>query len=458
MKADVYISNKVLTLYAGKKVGDLALSWVTQEQGSAQIMGYIEGAPPCPMANLTNKAAYAGATSVTLAAPTSVTLKYQKGNESSTENQEVVSDDGGLRVQLGIHLSPVGFGTKVEKMLAMTSTVGLGGQWNQADDSTQPLTASNKLDESNKYTVKMQGTLMPDTQDLFMSTLNTLTTPSNTAGNPSSKTAILPNPSLGGFTLSNPPTDLPKTAPREEKFGQRSYQPSPYGQAFVISQLVDVYQQTLRQTGTVYGFVQVPNRQVPPDVNIASFRMSSKYVRPGCLDGMIGYVYNPATLPTGAQTYNTSTGQMGVLYDQNFAPGQVGNNASYMKIVEAYQLKKRIDQEAYSALALYATAFGVDNPGDSNLTPGLDFYDETVWTARGGAQEIKHTYSTSFDNSYTVSHTSSNRWNTTFNFKLDCTFATFVNFTFKVAKHQHEHPEDELPVDGNQLLRHCLLL
>ena len=51
-----------------------------------------------------------------------------------------------------------------------------------------------------------------------MASLNTLTTPSTTPGNPSSKTAILPNPNLGGFTASNPPAALPK-APTEEKFG-----------------------------------------------------------------------------------------------------------------------------------------------------------------------------------------------------------------------------------------------
>ena len=68
----------VLTLYAGKKVGDLVLSWVSQEQGDVQLIGYIEGAPPCPMANMTNKPAttflepktvYPGATSITLTAP-----------------------------------------------------------------------------------------------------------------------------------------------------------------------------------------------------------------------------------------------------------------------------------------------------------------------------------------------------------------------------------------------------
>ena len=45
----------MLTLYAGKKIGDLVLTWVSQEQGDVQLIGYIEGAPPCPMANMTNK-------------------------------------------------------------------------------------------------------------------------------------------------------------------------------------------------------------------------------------------------------------------------------------------------------------------------------------------------------------------------------------------------------------------
>ena len=34
------------------------------------------------------------------------------------------------------------------------------------------------------------------------------------------------------------------------------------------------------------------------------------------------------------------------------------------------------------------------------LTPGLDFYNEYVWTARGGTQEVKHTYTTTYDEVY----------------------------------------------------------
>ncbi len=83
----VFVRNNVLTLYAGKKVGDLALVWVSQEQGDAQVVGFIEGAPPAPMANLTNKPSYAGATNVSFTAPISLSYKYQTGSDGSTANK-----------------------------------------------------------------------------------------------------------------------------------------------------------------------------------------------------------------------------------------------------------------------------------------------------------------------------------------------------------------------------------
>jgi hypothetical protein len=429
-EAYVYVKNNVLTLYAGKKVGDLVLTWVSQEQGNVQLIGYIEGAPPCPMANLTNKPSYAGATSVTFTAPTSVSFKYQQGDDSSDETKWDYGDNFGVSFGLNAHLAPMGFGVALKDgaVLQVDLTLGSSGSTASSSGDGWQLTANEKLDESNKYAVKMEGVLAPYTGDQFMGSLNTLTTPSTTAGNPSSKTAILPNPNLGGFTSSNPPGPLPKTAPTEEKFGSRMYIPSPYGQAFVTSETLDVYQQTLLQTNTVYGFVRIPNAQIPRDLNIVSFRISSKYIRPGCLDGVVGYVYNPATLPTGAQTYTTSTGQMQVLYDKNFAPGEVGHDASYMRVVEAYKLKKQIDQQAFNALALYQTAYNnQSNPNDPTLTPGLDFYNEYLWSSRGGTQEVKHTYSTSWDQVYSTTTVNTAVANFAFNLKLTAVGVTVAD-------------------------------
>ena len=86
-EAYVFVRNNVLTVYAGKKVGDLALVWVSQEQGDVQVIGYIEGAPPAPMANLTNKPSYVGATSVSFNTPFSLSYQYNYSNDGQTSNK-----------------------------------------------------------------------------------------------------------------------------------------------------------------------------------------------------------------------------------------------------------------------------------------------------------------------------------------------------------------------------------
>jgi hypothetical protein len=494
-EAYVFVRNNVLTVYAGKKVGDLALVWVTQEQGDVQIIGYVEGAPPAPMANLTNKSSYAGATSVSINAPISLSYKYQTSDDSgstkkgsggatanydpstvkpppagpttismnqvdaisgsdsgqgattitvnqggnttsyqknddgssSITNQPSAPQGGGGKMSFKISVGPVlaalGFGIN-SKDIAIT--VGLGAGYNisggSGTGSTTQQTASEKLDEGNKYTVKLEGAMAPFSGDAFMASLNALTVASTTVGTPASKTPILPNPNLGGFTTSNPPGALPKTPVTEERFGQRMFVPSPYGQAFVTSKTLDVYQQILLQTNTTFGFIRVPDPRIPRDLNILSFRMSSKYVRPGVLDGMIGYQYNPAQLASGATTWQTSTGQLAPVYDGNFAPGEIGHDASYMRLVEAYQLKKQIDQNAFNAMALYASTYNNgNNPGslpNSALTPGLDFYNEYVWTARGGVQEVKHTYTTNYEEVQVTTKSSSLDQKLDFNAKV----------------------------------------
>ena len=133
-------------------------------------------------------------------------------------------------------MAPVGFGLGIDKKAVVDLDLSFGQTSTKSTTNgtgTQK-TASEKLDESNKFTVKMQGTLAPYTGDLFMASLNTLTTPSNTAGNPV-EDGDPAQPESGRLHTSNPPGALPKTAPTEEKFGQRMYVPSPYGQAFVTS-------------------------------------------------------------------------------------------------------------------------------------------------------------------------------------------------------------------------------
>ena len=448
-----YLKDSVLMLYAGKKVGDLVLSWVGQVQGDVQVMGFVEGAPPAPAANLTNKPSYAGATSLTFAATTSVSLKYGENTEhdwsndlkftgmaafgvggpaagAATTTSTTATSSTGDEFQIKINISPMGAGAHMPAV-----KVNLGGSanatitWTGASGQNQ--TSSERLDELNRYVVKMEGSPAPYTGDLFMAGLNTVTVPETTPGVPAAKSPILPDPNLGGFTTSNPAGALPPHQPTEERFGQRMFQPSPYGQAFVTSQTEDIYQETLLQTNTVYGFVAVPNAQIPRDINIVSFRISSSYLRPGSLDGFITYGYNPATLPTGQKTYTTSTGEMDAVVDGNFSSGELGHNASYMRVVEAYTLKRQIDQEAFTALGIYNTAYNQSNPPDGNdpeFIPALDFYNEYVWTAGGGTEEVRHTYDTTYEEVLTSSSGTNWSANGIFDIKLAIGGAKVLNF------------------------------
>ena len=91
-----------------------------------------------------------------------------------------------------------------------------------------------------------------------------------------------------------------------------------------------------------------------------------------------------------------------------------------MRVVEAYQIKKQIDQQAFNAMALYQTAYNNKNKlPDGTLTPGLDFYNEYVWSSRGGTQEVKHTYSTTYEEVYTTTTSNNSDKKESFNFKLN---------------------------------------
>ena len=125
-EAYVYIKGQRPHFVRGEEVGDLVLTWVSEEQGNVELTGYIEGAPPCPMANLTNKSSYAGATSITLSAPTSVTLKYQQNNDWSDEIKRELTKNAGIKFGMGTAVSPFGFGLTIDKDTIITFEMTAG--------------------------------------------------------------------------------------------------------------------------------------------------------------------------------------------------------------------------------------------------------------------------------------------------------------------------------------------
>ena len=73
-----------------------------------------------------------------------------------------------------------------------------------------------------------------------------------------------------------------------------------------------------------------------------------------------------------------------------------------MRVVEAYQIKKQIDQQAFNALALYQTAYSSQDipPTQPDARPRL--LQRVCLASRGGTQEVKHTYTTTYDEVYTT--------------------------------------------------------
>jgi hypothetical protein len=131
----------------------------------------------------------------------------------------------------------------------------------------------------------------------------------------------------------------------------------------------------------------------------------------------------------GAQTYTTSTGEMQAVYDKNFSAGDVGHDASYMRLVEAYQLKKQIDQQSLNAMAIFNSVYNQVSvpPSNPSLTPSLDFYNEYVWSSRGGTQEVKHRYTTSYSEVMSNSSSTGSVENTNFNIKLSVSGIFILN-------------------------------
>ncbi len=98
-----------------------------------------------------------------------------------------------------------------------------------------------------------------------------------------------------------------------------------------------------------------------------------------------------ATLPSGARLTPLPRGRWRRRM-MAISPRGVGPQCQLHEVVEAYQVKKQIDLQAFNTLALYQTAYNNTNETlpDPTLTPALDFYDEYVWSSRGGTQEVAH--------------------------------------------------------------------
>ena len=118
-----------------------------------------------------------------------------------------------------------------------------------------------------------------------------------------------------------------------------------------------------------------------------------------------------------------------------------------MQVVEAYQLKKQIDQQASTRWrsTRQPTTTRTRLCRIPRLTPALDFYDEYVWSSRGGTQEVKHTYTTTYDEVYsTTTVTTNTPEKIVFNIKLIAPTVTIFDYQAHLVYHHQGHHEVQL--------------
>ncbi|MFI5530109.1 LamG-like jellyroll fold domain-containing protein [Kitasatospora sp. NPDC051853] len=227
-------------LVTGYKVGDLTTEWVGQAQFDPQLMGYIEGAPPVPSENLTDKAdGYAAASSVEFTEAEQVVRSL-----SSSKTRSVNAAFG----------FAAGFETDAS-VLSITAPLGVGIATPLADAQLK-VGLTGKLEFSNTWsedTKVSQGTNTARKAKLALT------------GHTEDAAKVL-NPAVG-----------------------RRYVPANTGTALVQSQTADVFALRLAHTGALVAYRMLPNPDIPPDWNLIHFPINPRYTKQGTLDGTVGF-------------------------------------------------------------------------------------------------------------------------------------------------------------------------
>ncbi|MEV0535550.1 LamG domain-containing protein [Kitasatospora sp. NPDC050463] len=227
-------------LITGYKVGDLVTEWVGQAQFDPQLMGYIEGAPPVPSENLTDKAAgYAGASSVEFNEADQVVQSLSTSKTQSRNTAFGLTLSAELEGETQVITAPFGLGIsipaiKLKAKLAATGNLEYSNTWNQETKVTQGKNTARK-----------------------------------------SKLA------LAGYT-----EDAAKVL--NSAIGRR-YVPANTGMALVQSQTADVFALRLAHTGALVAYRRLPNPDISADWNIIHFPINPRYTKQGTLDGAVGF-------------------------------------------------------------------------------------------------------------------------------------------------------------------------
>ncbi|MFJ3793967.1 LamG-like jellyroll fold domain-containing protein [Kitasatospora sp. NPDC090091] len=338
-------------LITGYKVGDLITEWVGQAQFDPQLMGYIEGAPPVPSENLTDKSdGYAGASSVEFGEAEEVVQSLSASRENS--RNQAFNASLGLENDQGIMTvaAPLGAGTAFP-----------AAKFHLKISATGSVERSNSWSEDTKISV---------------------------GKNTARKTKL----ALTGYT-EDPAKVLNSTVGRR-------YVPANTGIALVQSQTADIFALRLAHTGALVAYRMMPNPDIPLDWNIIHFPINPRYTKQGTLDGAVGFddrgkVTDPDyPTATGYGEYSYYKPKDAYALKRRITRDQQRLQAYYESIstevghTTSDEAAKAQAKEALRSMGVTATQDGPrPTAGSSSTATGFshrDLVNTYVWTAQGG--------------------------------------------------------------------------
>ncbi|WP_353315093.1 LamG-like jellyroll fold domain-containing protein [Shimia sp. NS0008-38b] len=214
-----------------RPIEELELVWVGNCQFSPTLLGYIEGAPPLPSENLTEKSDYSGATSVTLTNTSDVSYSWDRSEHAGAGGKAEFFVGASTTESTGEGIGVTLVTKFAEDKQGITGEIATG----YAEVAKSHIGSSARLTESNS--LSLRGT--QERQAKF------------------------------------------------ENLGKR-FVPKNVGYALVISGLADVFITRMRRSGRMVAYQIEPVKDVPPDVNTITFLLNPAYTMAGSLDGMTG--------------------------------------------------------------------------------------------------------------------------------------------------------------------------
>ncbi len=341
-------------------VGQLDLTYIGQVQTHPTLIGYIEGAPPVPSENLT-RPYYVN--------PAGGPYMRYLDNSRVTLTQNAATE--------------LSFGASKQSSTSVDFDFAIGLYWSYELKTLKGFIISKDIQAQStaQLVLKLHSEQGTSEQQNF-------------AGQWARTQADYMGLSGDWEPHQNNPDDY-----LNPTVGRR-FVPDNSGYALVESLTADLYAMTYHATGASSGSIVLPNPSIPPDRNLLIFPMDDTYTKAGSLDGRIGLVDDPTS-------QRTEQGR-----------------GSYFKPAEAYELARKIDDQAQEARgrieAFEARKRGqakkrsLDEPvGDLPVdfqsepsdegqigTPVEGIVNRYVWTAGGGLHSEQESFAATASRTY----------------------------------------------------------